>query len=37
MNIMLIDPPFYRFMGYYNRYFPLGLAYMAAVLRNEGH
>ncbi len=37
MNIILIDPPFYRFMGYYNRYFPLGLAYLAAVLRNEGH
>ena len=37
MKILLIDPPFYRFIGYYNRYFPLGLAYLAAVLRNEGH
>lgn len=37
MRILLIDPPFYRFIGYYNRYFPLGLAYLAAVLRNEGH
>lgn len=37
MKILLIDPPFYRFMGYYNRYFPLGLAYLAAVLRKEGH
>lgn len=37
MKILLIDPPFYRFIGYYNRYFPLGLAYLAAVLREEGH
>lgn len=37
MRILLIDPPFYRFIGYYNRYFPLGLAYLAAVLRREGH
>ena len=37
MKILLIDPPFYRFIGYYNRYFPLGLAYLAAVLRKEGH
>src|SRR3990172_9539244 len=37
VKILLIDPPFYRFIGYYNRYFPLGLAYMGAVLRKEGH
>ncbi len=37
MKILLIDPPFYRFIGYYNRYFPLGLTYLAAVLRREGH
>lgn len=37
MKILLLDPPFYRFIGYYNRYFPLGLAYLAAVLRKEGH
>jgi len=37
LRILLIDPPFYRFIGYYNRYFPLGLAYLAAVLRKEGH
>ena len=37
MKILLIDPPFYRFIGYYNRYFPLGLAYLAAILRKEGH
>lgn len=37
MKILLIDPPFYRFIGYYNRYFPLGLTYLAAVLRDAGH
>jgi len=37
MRVVLVDPPFYRFIGYYNRYFPLGLTYLAAVLRNEGH
>lgn len=37
MKILLIDPPFYRFMGYYNRYFPLGLSYLAAVLQKGGH
>jgi radical SAM superfamily enzyme YgiQ (UPF0313 family) len=37
MRIILIDPPFFRFMGYYYRYFPLGLAYLAAVLRDDGH
>ena len=37
MNILLIDPPFYRFIKYYNRYVPLGLTYLAAVLRDNGH
>jgi hypothetical protein len=37
MKILLIHPPFYRFIDYYNRYFPSGLAYLAAVLRKEGH
>jgi len=37
MRILLIDPPFYRFIGYYNRYFPLGLASLAAVLQKKGH
>jgi len=37
MRILLIDPPFYRLIGYYNRYFPLGLSCLAAVLRKEGH
>ncbi|MGD2095709.1 MAG: radical SAM protein, partial [Phycisphaerales bacterium] len=37
MKVLLVDPPFYRFIKYYNRYFPLGLAYLAAVLRDNGH
>lgn len=37
MKVLLIDPPFYRFIGYYNRYFPIGISYLAAVLKNDGH
>lgn len=37
MKILLIDPPFYRFIGYYNRYFPLGLTYLAAVLEKDSN
>lgn len=37
MRILLIDPPFYRFIGFYNRYFPLGLAYLASALKDHGH
>lgn len=37
MRIMLVDPPFYRFMGYYNRYYPLGLVLVGTALRGAGH
>jgi len=37
MKILLIDPPFYRFIKYYNRFFPLGLTYLAAQLQKDGH
>jgi radical SAM superfamily enzyme YgiQ (UPF0313 family) len=37
MRILLIDPPFKRFTGITNFYFPIGLAYLAAILRNVGH
>jgi radical SAM superfamily enzyme YgiQ (UPF0313 family) len=37
MRLLLIDPPFYRFMGYYTRYFPYGLAALAAHARTLGH
>ncbi|UCD53276.1 MAG: B12-binding domain-containing radical SAM protein [Phycisphaerales bacterium] len=37
MKILLIDPPFYRLMGFYNRYFPLGLVCIGTVLAEAGH
>jgi radical SAM superfamily enzyme YgiQ (UPF0313 family) len=37
MRVLFIDPPFQRFMGFYRYYYPLGLASMAAVLREQGH
>ncbi|KAA0249759.1 MAG: radical SAM protein [Candidatus Jettenia sp. AMX1] len=37
MKILLIDPPFYRFFNYYNRYFPLGLSYLSSTLKKAGH
>lgn len=37
MKVLLIDPPFYRLIGFYNRYFPLGLVSVATMLREAGH
>ncbi len=37
MKILLIYPPFYRFMGYYNRYFPYGLLTLATAVKNNGY
>jgi anaerobic magnesium-protoporphyrin IX monomethyl ester cyclase len=37
MKILLIDPPFYRILGFYNRYFPLGLATIGTCLKNAGY
>lgn len=37
MRFLLVDPPFQRFIGFYRFYFPLGLTYLAAVLRQAGH
>jgi len=34
MRILLVDPPFKRFTGFVNFYYPMGLGYLAAVLRN---
>jgi radical SAM superfamily enzyme YgiQ (UPF0313 family) len=34
MKILLVDPPFKRFTGFVNFYYPMGLGYLAAVLRN---
>ena len=36
MRILLIDPPFKRFTGYVNNFFPIGLATLAAVLSQKG-
>ncbi len=37
MKIILIDPPFYRILGFYNRYFPIGITAIATFLRQQGH
>lgn len=37
MRILLIDPPFKRFTGLVNNYYPIGLAYIAAVAKTMGH
>jgi len=37
MRILLVDPPFQRFIGFYRFYFPLGVTYLAAMLKQAGH
>jgi len=37
VKVLLIDPPFYRLIGFYNRYFPLGLVSVGTVLKEAGH
>lgn len=37
MRILFIDPPFKRFTGLTNPYYPVGLAYLSAVCRNNGY
>lgn len=37
MKILLIDPPFYRIIGFYNRFFPFGITSIATALQKEGH
>ena len=36
MRVLLIDPPFRRFTGSANMYFPIGLGYLARVLQQKG-
>jgi anaerobic magnesium-protoporphyrin IX monomethyl ester cyclase len=36
MKILLIHPPFYRTIHFYNRYFPFGLVTLATYLKNNG-
>ena len=37
MRILLIAPPFKRFTGLVSNYLPLGLAYLAAVVKRDDH
>ncbi len=37
MRILLIEPPFARFMGFYRFFFPFSLASLAAYLKKDGH
>jgi radical SAM superfamily enzyme YgiQ (UPF0313 family) len=37
MKILLITPPFYRIIGFYNRYFPVGAATIGTFLKKAGH
>jgi len=37
LKVLLIDPPFQRFMGFHRYYYPMGLAYLAAVAGEAGH
>lgn len=37
MKILLISPPFKRFTGLINNYFPVGLAYLAAIVKRAGY
>ena len=37
MKILLIDPPFYRIFGFYNRYFPVGITTIGTALKSKGY
>jgi anaerobic magnesium-protoporphyrin IX monomethyl ester cyclase len=37
MKILLIDPPYQRFMNFYRYFYPIGLAYLAAALKTHNH
>lgn len=37
MKVLLIEPPFHRFMGFYRYFFPFGLSALSAFLKKEGH
>ncbi len=36
VKVMLIDPPFYKILGFYNRYFPFAIASIGTFLRRQG-
>lgn len=37
MRVLLINPPFYRIIGFYNRCFPLALTLIVCALKRVGH
>lgn len=37
MRVLLINPPYTRFKDLVQRYFPIGLGYIAATLKQAGH
>lgn len=37
MKVLLISPPFYRIIGFYNRYFPFGVTILGTVLKEADH
>lgn len=37
MKILLIEPPFARFMGFYRYFFPFSLSSLSAYLKPQGH
>ena len=37
MKTLLIYPPFHRLHGLRNRFFPIGLGYLAGALQAKGH
>lgn len=37
MKILLVDPPFQKFMNFSKYYIPLGLLYIAGEMRKKGH
>ncbi len=37
MRVLLISPPFYRVIGFYNRYFPFGVTILGTLLKERGH
>ena len=37
MRILLIDPPYERFIGFKSEWFPMGISYIASYLLERGH
>jgi len=37
MRVLLIDPPYTRFMNFYRYFYPVGLTYVAGALKSKGH